>query len=101
MKDNKLIAEFMGWSLGHPDPEETRWSDCWFDEDGIRKTRGELEPLRFHASWDWLMPVMEKIETYLWDNAGKVGYFDDCLNSNDIEIRYQAVVEFIKWYNER
>ena len=45
------------------------------------------------------MPVVNKIEDYLADNVGKVGYFDECLNSNDLEVRYQAVVEFIKQYN--
>jgi len=55
--------------------------------------------LQYHSSWDWLMPVVNKIEDYLADNVGKVGYFDECLNSNDLEVRYQAVVEFIKEYN--
>ena len=56
--------------------------------------------LKYHTSWDWLMPVVNKIEDYLADNVGKVGYFDECLNSNDLEVRYQAVVEFIKTYND-
>ena len=55
--------------------------------------------LQYHTSWDWLMPVVQKIEDYLSDNVGEVGYFDDGLISNDIEVRYQAVVEFIKQYN--
>ena len=42
------------------------------------------------------MPVVKKIEDYLSDNVGKVGYFDECLSSNDLNTRYQAVVEFIK-----
>jgi len=46
------------------------------------------------------MPVVQKIEDYLSDNVGEVGYFDDGLISNDIEVRYQAVVEFIKQYND-
>ena len=56
--------------------------------------------LQYKYSWDWLMPVVQKIEDYLSDNVGKVGYFDDGLSSNDIEVRYQAVVEFIKQYND-
>jgi hypothetical protein len=83
MKDNKLIAEFMG---AEPD----------------KKTffrTGEHVYL-YHASWDWLMPVVQKIEDYLSDNVGEVGYFDDGLSSNDIEVRYQAVVDFIKTHND-
>ena len=92
MKDNKLIAEFMGI------------------ENDNAKMRGHLyecpvtaeyvSNLEYHISWDWLMPVVQKIEDYLSDNVGKVGYFDDGLSSNDIEVRYQAVVEFIKQYND-
>lgn len=83
MNDNKLIAEFMG---AEPD----------------KKTfmRTGEKVYFYHTSWDWLMPVVQKIEDYLSDNVGKVGYFDDGLSSNDIEVRYQAVVEFIKEHNK-
>lgn len=80
MKSNKLIAEFMGI-------EDHQWM-------------GEYVTPNYHTSWDWLMPVVGKIEKYLWDNQGNVGYFDECLQSNDIEVRHQAVIEFIKWYND-
>lgn len=56
--------------------------------------------LSFHSSWDWLMPVCQKIDKLLFNNIQKFGYNDECLLSNDIEVRYQAVIEFIKWYNE-
>jgi len=55
---------------------------------------------KYHKSWDWLMPVCQKIDKYLEDNIGEVGYFDDCLQSNDINVRYQAVVEFINQLNK-
>jgi hypothetical protein len=41
------------------------------------------------------MPVCQQIDKYLEDNISLIGYFDDCLRSNDIDVRYQAVVEFI------
>ena len=82
MKDNKLIAEFMG------------------EEPKTILSKGKIYK-DYSKSWDWLMPVVQKIEDYLSDNVGEVGYFDDGLNSNDIEVRYQAVVEFIKEYNEK
>ena len=56
------------------------------------------EEMQYNTSWDWLNPVVEKIDEYLSDNIGKVGYFDDCLQSNDLEVRYQAVVKFINFY---
>ena len=93
MNNNKLIAEFMGCT--HP------FNDI-HDATLYKVEQGtfELDELEYHTSWDWLMPVVEKIEDYLSDNVGKVGYFDDGLTSNDIEVRYQAVVEFIKQYSD-
>ena len=88
MEDNKLIAEFMqkgseGFGL--------------YDFDGCHYRLDELE---FQTSGEWLKPVVEKIEDYLYDNVGKVGYFDECLSSNNLDVRYKAVVEFIKTYND-
>ena len=74
--------------------------------------------LKFHSSWDWLMPIVQKIEglknhyieivedsAYVYD----VSKFDD--NQTDpviitkgdtkIDAVYKAVVEFIKWYNSK
>lgn len=77
MEDNKLIAEYMGY-------DDT----------------GHLCQWEYHTSSDWLDTVVQKIEKYLWDNQGKIGYFDECLQSNDHEVRYQAVVDFIKHINQ-
>lgn len=100
MNDNKLIAEFMGLPL----------VPCSIGTEHGIVTEGYKHPkvdvpvipsgMQYHTSWDWLMPVVQKIEDYLSDNVGEVGYFDDGLTSNDIEVRYQAVVEFIKEYND-
>lgn len=54
---NKLIAEFMGWKIGRNLPGDIRFQTNWFDTDGLRK--GAY--LQFDNSWDWLMPVVEKI----------------------------------------
>ena len=86
MEDNKLIAEFMG--VEHVKMFRRASSQHTFD--GVQ----------YHISWDWLMPVVDRIEDYLSDNVGKVGYFDECLSSNNLDVRYQAVVEFIKTYND-
>ena len=50
MKDNnKLIAEFMGDTF-YPEPQH------WYDSHG--SFIGDT--LKYHTSWDWLMPVIEK-----------------------------------------
>ena len=97
-ENNRLIAEFMGFTyeknIGWYDNEMLMSQDVYDNQDG-----NCFDELKFHSSWDWLMPVVEKIEDYLSDNIGVVGYFDECLSSNDLDTRYQAVVEFIKQHN--
>ena len=56
MKYNKLIAEFMGMEYL---PNE--WVTDGVIETG-EKNQFQTEELIFHASWDWLMPVVRKIE---------------------------------------
>ena len=57
MNDNKLIAEFMGFQ---------KTDIGWYDSNEIvppmydGNTFDEYE-LSFDTSWDWLMPVVEKI----------------------------------------
>jgi|TARA_Y100000015_G_C2382574_1_gene85696 acetyl-CoA carboxylase alpha subunit len=88
-ENNKMIAEFMG--IVYP-----KLNNVIVIDNVVIKE----DELQYHISWDWLMPVVEKIEDYLSDNVGEIGYFDECLNSNILDIRYQAVVEFIKEYNK-
>ena len=96
-KNNKLIAEFMGF---YP------------PKGFIGKTLGyyiHKDELRYHTSWDWLMSVVEKISKI-------VGFktIEECTNdewfvtanlmqttiSTPIHIVYANVVLFINWYNK-
>jgi len=84
--NNKLIAEFMGYKVF------SKGTKCYspkYDEG--------LEPMKFHKSWDWLMPVAEKCLT-----TGDRQHFviNDALLTCNIEEVYNAVVEFIKQYND-
>jgi hypothetical protein len=84
-ENNKLIAEFMGSNLN-----------------GLESWQYE-EELQYHTSWDWLMPVVEKIDN-LFGNTDEI---DDMINvvHNAVlqfnrDITYKEVVKFIKEYNE-
>ena len=95
MKENKLIAEFMDVNL----------------------IEGQLGD--YHTSWDWLMPVVEKInllddyrytfliasmDTQIVDNiTNDVIVEVSCKHSVDELIKsvYEAVVEFIKQLNKK
>ena len=82
MKDNKLIAEFMQCpDLG---------------------TQGDFSYLKYHESWDWLMPVIDKIENEGLDPHGMI---DNSLRKNkqkrwrSIEDKYNVAVYLINIYN--
>lgn len=95
MTDNELIAEFMGGTPGTGECE-----DLWYfgNPDQPKKY------LRYDSSWDWLMPVVEKIN----ESCKDTGYPDGLeicdwhviAVANNIKLVYFSVVEFIKWYNE-
>jgi hypothetical protein len=89
MNDNKLIAEFMDMQ----DYQEM----------------GEYVTPPFHTSWDWLMPVVEKIEsmnyiveiiTHKTEISKKKEYPNKSkvmmASGEKINTTYQAVIEFIK-----
>ena len=81
MNNNKLIAEFIAPL-------------------GLRTRDGGYMPeneMRYDTSWDWLMPVVEKIEQV------NEGVPEQMLHVNLYSERrevYHAVVEFIKQYND-
>jgi len=94
-ENNKMIAEFMGLSI--------KEGVCYYtDEDDMFPMGIEVEEpyIPYDEDWNWLMPVVNKIEEYLSANVGKVGYFDECLSSNDLDIRYNAVLEFINQFKK-
>lgn len=101
--DNELIAEFMG--------DEAMWFK-----------HGKTKIRLYDTSWDWLMPVVEKIETLRYDtgicgvviNGEKLTevIISPQVKNDKIEVHYRtgepkiictykAVVAFIKWYNEQ
>ena len=88
MKDNKIIAEFMGLTEPFELPQFGT-----IRPDGEFKTEFNTHQLKYHTSWDWLMPVVQKIRLEDLDfDVLEIG-----LPFNDV---YDAVVEFINEYNE-
>ena len=94
MKDNKLIAEFMGL---YP------LSRASFISDKNQEYYESLSELKYHTSWDWLMPVIHRIRDWVNVDMGFEEFDDwrenfkqiDPYNYN-LEQCYKAVVEFIK-----
>lgn len=131
IEGNKLIADFMkftpwfdsGEYIGYRELDVDKYStyqDGW----GHRPHACVFSELRFHSSWDWLMPVVEKIESLNFtDSDGEEYSFDVTIRYGDVTIEdedstrknfhihkhgtdgnklnavYEAVIEFIEWYN--
>jgi hypothetical protein len=104
--DNQVIAEFMGWVHSVKDyhginlfhlPEG--------DKIPIHCKSQSLEGFKYDTSWDWLMPVVEKIEEFrhTTDYPPEMRLLWIELSSAILEVNlsrsHRGVVEFIKWLN--
>ena len=101
---NKLIAEFMGGVFETEEQPIPYWENI-YGGGPYPKT----EDLLYHASWEWLMPVVEKIENSTDttfdienDNVHISGDFKlSVFEHTKLESVYTAVIRFIQWYNEQ
>ena len=91
LTDNKNIAKFMGYEVS---------KDLNYHKD-----------LKYHKDWNWIMPVVEKIENLGFEVRIQ---FDFCIITNGDNYRketdfgggklittYTAIVDFINWYNNK
>ena len=126
IKNNKLIAEFLGCKYYPFVPGNERVG--WYNDKNQYMCRSHRD-LRFDFDWNWLMLSVEKIESihdpqhgrfsvYIRQNECSiqgqhlnkvlsgdmncVAYLSDCnaIFPTKRQSTYYNVVEFIKWYNE-
>ena len=117
--NNKLIAEFMGYKLAKcnnglawESPYKKSVEDT-FELHG-RLWRENDSYYKFHTSWDWLMPVIENIESLgyevqirntdciifqLLDTIKYKPIVDISSRNGKKDSTYKAVIEFIKNQN--
>ena len=120
LEGNKLIAKFMEIEI------KTNFNNLFYYSnqpyyyvDG--KSREEVldkasSYFKYHISWDWLIPVVEKIEIQskelfeayedvIINGCGcGISTKDDMISiaaTSKIEAVYIACVEYIKWYNSQ
>lgn len=86
---------------------------CWDynKEDEFGNTINRLiffyEDLKFSSSWDWLIPVIDKITSlneyskFIDYTASMVSEGGIYINTKYIENTYSEVVNFIEWYNKQ
>lgn len=114
-ENNKLIAEFMGVKF-HEKNQGDVYDVLEYSKTGVLHARY----LKFHSSWNWLMPVLIKIsQTELkWISLDcfavfevhesgctiKVpegdGWTSIAFGGDPVDATYFTVVEFIEWYNK-
>lgn len=120
--NNRLIAVFMGWEENrsgyYPHPQY----ELDYKGRAVQTTVGDYKsdkPLYvYHQSWDWLMPVVEKIESLpevdyikMYSEHKRIYDFIICLKEDGtdptfeistdskMESVYTCVIEFVKWHN--
>jgi len=119
-ENNRLIAEFMGEKTITIDELKSILKEN--RENGLIHTPQAYveDDLKYHSSWDWLMPVVDKIEsderfdvnvlqygTIISSNTKERGHIEIVNNvanisfDSKIDHTYQAVVEFIKQHNNK
>ncbi len=103
IENNRLIAEFRGKLL------ETGEYELPLDEE-TRLRYWDVE-LQYHTSYDWIMPVVEEIESMGYDViidgntciiSRDESWFEDIefYNKSKVLAIRAAVVKFINWFNK-
>lgn len=114
-EENKLIVKFMGYKYHaeKPDPFSSLMIRAFWRCEHVAhymRTIYEHEEFKFHSSWDWLMPVLIKIESlgYRWEigmaedspmHYCKIWSIGKVKGISPIDATWGAIIEFIKWYN--
>jgi hypothetical protein len=127
MTDNELIAEFMGYIYHevadiddsecgglytrkdvyskipilmdkYPEDDQFYLSDGWEVPNVDTYIEG---PLKYDTSWDWLMPVVDKVCEYRLAYPNEANEVCNLKVVVMKEVLYKRVVNFIKWYNEQ
>lgn len=98
-ENNKLLAEFMGYI-------DNGCSEEGFLISPITNYDEDICELKYHSDWNWLMQVVEKIESFKGDkdvihwSRNNRTIFDLKLTECKIQTVYKACTEFVKWHNE-
>lgn len=128
IENNKLIGEFMGYEKGVPHQTDKHgYHQCedgfeipliinhYKHDEDIDCHQFLLEQLQFHTSWDWLVPVVEKIESlgYIFmickheagvtcdRSSGLERPKCDVKADSKLKAVYDCAVNFIKWYTNK
>ena len=105
---------FMGAKVGNPsDGKEVLINvPAWYSKKDWTDTHLTSD-LEYNKRWDWLMPVVEKIESLGYEfrfytdeveilDIKTSNYVLDCLSGNSkIDATLKGCIYFINWYNQQ
>ena len=99
---NGMIANFMGVKFKDDNEyinelKEMRSNGIFFEQGYM------ASELKYHTSWDWLMPVVDAIyNTDIDEQAtNEIGDITHALLDVNINAVHEAVVNFIEFYNKQ
>lgn len=111
--DNLLIAKFSGGDIC--DDNAYGLSNVSYISNGyVLSGITNIRDLKYHESWDWLMPIVNKIKitehvskSYKVIISNKKTIIKDCdgdlvcqyKGNNSLHNTYNCVIDFIKWFN--
>lgn len=99
--NNRLISEFMGPSELFNDSKKGKI--MLYCKPGHTTPNCEVDDLKYHSSWDWIMPVYLKIQEIDIKNSDLVfkEYFNNIIVFNNIRWVNESCVGVIRWYNQQ
>ncbi len=91
---NGMIAEFMGVKFKDDNEyinelKEMRSNGIFFEQGYM------ASELKYHTSWDWLMPVVEEIDHHEFESE-LLDNIEIAIKTRQIEAVHGAVVKFIE-----
>ena len=106
VEDKKLIAKFMGLKPILISPNvyglaKSPWVAV--TGDNPEKVMNDFcKSTMYHSSWDWLMPVIQRINSqgYELEGVRRLKYIQIHCGCANLDGAYNEVVSFIKWYKE-
>jgi len=109
LEKNVLIAEFMGYYVKYN--ADTSSGSKELPYYSYNKDGETTDSVYYHLSWDWLMPVLERIEAigYKWEigmsiispqHYCRIWSIGTINGISALDATYGAVITFIKWYNQ-
>lgn len=111
IEGNKLIAIFDDLVLHTDDPE---YGEVFYHKgDKYKINRYPIHELKYHSSWDWLMPIWKKLGSLLYarkEDFTKEQYQQaniytvhilTAFREVNIESAFNWISETIQWYNQQ